>query len=107
MRRFTVTAVSLVALLCSIAVAYASSGAVDATLAARGARTAARAAPAAPQNFTGAAYASPRVVQTKEERLAQMYAENEWKNSLVMWVLPDSWRAAMPHWTQASKTSIA
>ena len=32
-----------------------------------------------------------------------MYDENEWKNSLVMWILPDNLREAMPHFTQASR----
>lgn len=36
----------------------------------------------------------------KEERLALLYEENHWKNSLVMWTLPESVQQAMPHFVQ-------
>mmetsp|Transcript_80583 Transcript_80583/g.163938 ORF Transcript_80583/g.163938 Transcript_80583/m.163938 type:complete len:344 (-) Transcript_80583:306-1337(-) len=36
----------------------------------------------------------------KEERLALILEENEWKNSLVMWMFPQSVQDALPHWTQ-------
>lgn len=89
---------ALAAVLCCAAVTAASAAAVDAALGARGAAQASG-APA-----TLSAPASPAVPPNptpKAERLAQMYAENEWKNSLVMWVLPEPWRAAMPHWVQS------
>lgn len=40
--------------------------------------------------------------KSKQQTLQEIYEENEWKNSLVLWVLPDSIREAMPHWAQAS-----
>lgn len=38
--------------------------------------------------------------EAKQYRLKQLYDENVWKNSLVMWVVPEAWRDAMPHWAQ-------
>lgn len=32
------------------------------------------------------------------ERLALIVEENEWKNSLVMWMFPESVQQALPHW---------
>jgi lathosterol oxidase len=37
----------------------------------------------------------------QEERLALIFEENEWKNSLVMWMFPESMQDAMPHWVQS------
>lgn len=36
----------------------------------------------------------------KAERLRLITEENEWKNSLVMWMFPQTWRDAMPHVVQ-------
>jgi len=36
----------------------------------------------------------------QEERLALILEENEWKNSLVMWMFPQSVQDQMPHWVQ-------
>lgn len=37
----------------------------------------------------------------KAERLRLIVEEDEWKNSLVMWMFPDSWRAQMPLFVQS------
>jgi len=106
MRLINLRTVCLAAFLLSAAVAYASSSSLDVTLARRtagspvpaaGSTTNATSSVGAPALFFG----SPSTTSIKQERLAQMYAENEWKNSLVMWILPDSVRDAMPHWTQS------
>lgn len=36
----------------------------------------------------------------KEERLRLLFEEDVWKNSLVMWMFPDSVRDATPHIVQ-------
>ena len=36
----------------------------------------------------------------QEEVLADLYAENEWKNDLILWILPDGLRAKLPHAAQ-------
>ena len=35
------------------------------------------------------------------ENLRRIYGENVWKNDLVLWVLPDEWRSALPHVVQS------
>jgi lathosterol oxidase len=42
----------------------------------------------------------------RQTRLAELRRENEWKNDLVMWMLPDSARAAMPHAVQVSQRFV-
>lgn len=37
----------------------------------------------------------------REQNLRRIFEENEWKNSLVMWVLPERVRDVMPHWAQS------
>lgn len=36
----------------------------------------------------------------KEERMRLLYDENEWKNSLVMWIFPQHIRDQLPHFVQ-------
>ena len=38
--------------------------------------------------------------EVKKIRLQQIYEENEWKNGLINWILPDSVREVMPHWAE-------
>lgn len=63
------------------------------------------------QNQTVAAWNSKLglvgfVNSDRERTLALLYEENKWKNSLVVWILPESWRESMPHWAQVNKTNI-
>ena len=102
----------LAALVCFTATAWATASAVDAQLQASVLDTAAPselggdnfsdATPAPPSAYDGLVglAGAPALDTSKQLRLAEFHAENEWKNSLVMWILPDSWREAMPHWTQ-------
>ncbi|KAG1653207.1 hypothetical protein FOA52_006732 [Chlamydomonas sp. UWO 241] len=37
----------------------------------------------------------------QDERLELIMEENEWKNSLVMWMFPELMQESMPHWVQS------
>eukprot|EP00898_Chlorokybus_atmophyticus_P004577 jgi/Chlat1/511/Chrsp103S01095 len=54
---------------------------------------------AAAANYTVAPVSSTPspTALTKEETLKLLYEENEWKNGLALWVLPNSWTVAIPH----------
>jgi hypothetical protein len=40
--------------------------------------------------------------KTKQQVLDEIFWENQWKNSLITWMLPDALREVMPHWAQVS-----
>jgi len=57
----------------------------------------------APADSYAAGKGAKVVDLAKQKRLDDLRSENIWKNDLVLWILPDSWREAMPQWTQVRR----
>jgi len=47
-------------------------------------------------------FQSQRTIPTKDERLEQIYNESVWKNDLILWIIPSTFRDQLPHMVQVS-----
>jgi lathosterol oxidase len=47
-------------------------------------------------------FKSQRTIPTKDERLEQLYKESVWKNDLILWIIPSTFRDQLPHMVQVS-----